>query len=345
MQPSKDQSEASEGTPPPPTAPLMAPPQPRAEPIIAHAPSFLNSATFRTELGAPADWTDPCMPFNPSALPPLPEIPHSEIARLAVRHKTVAYQYYLTSTELPPRYGATLDTYELLEGIGDAYLTSAVSRILRQLYPDLPTGPLFVSSVAPRSRSRGKREREADRPGQDLRERLVRNDTISWLALHYNLPSRLEFDAVTNMRLKQSIAADLFEAHIGGLIEFEDRERKSTTLDEWLKGVFHEDVWTSMRETKDGLKLRKVEQEVMRLEHRRLKKAKHIARWECSLCDDEPQRGDQAKFLFDTLDPAKGWHAKLYVDGEFVSCGHSKFKKEAEVAAGVNHARRLKKAR
>lgn len=42
------------------------------------------------------------------------------------------------------------------------------------------------------------------------------------------------------------------------------------------------------------------------------------------------------RFAFDDVDPRKGWHARMYVEGTLVSCGRARGRKDAEIAASNN---------
>ncbi|GAA5845261.1 hypothetical protein JCM5353_006785 [Sporobolomyces roseus] len=290
--------------------------------VAVNRASYLHTNSLRNTLNTPDDWQDPFMPFDPSKLPPLLEIPCPELASRAVRHKNAHQEESNQQYEGSRRYEFMRDSYEVLEGVGDAILAGAVCRILLKRYPDLTTGPLF-----------------------DLRERLVRNDTISYLSLAYDLPSRLEFDPLTRVNKRQSVAADLFEAHIGALIQYEDRGGKVIGLDTWLFDIFSPSVWPTMESTAAELKARKLEQDHLRLEQKRRKDnlAGRTERWKCARCDLELSSVlVPPKFVFDTVDSDKGWHAKLYLDGQFTSCGRSKNKKDAEFAAAINHVRGLR---
>jgi dsRNA-specific ribonuclease len=106
---------------------------------------------------------------------------------------------------------------------------------------------------------------------QVLHRKLVRNDTISYLSLAYGLPSRLEFSCATDLSERQGIAADLWEAHIGGLFEYEDHTGISIGIQEWLEKVFDESVWPTMESTGMELRARKLEQDEVRAEQQRRK--------------------------------------------------------------------------
>lgn len=95
-------------------------------------------------LNTPPAWSDPQILFDPSNLPPLLEIPDTKIASQAVRHKTVHRTESDSGSLLLRRYDWDLDSYEILEAVGDLYLGAAVGRVLRKRFPNLTASILYV---------------------------------------------------------------------------------------------------------------------------------------------------------------------------------------------------------
>ncbi|GAA5872880.1 hypothetical protein JCM16303_006863 [Sporobolomyces ruberrimus] len=282
--------------------------------VVYCAPSLLDASALRQSLRAPPAWADPYILFDPSKLPPLLEIPDPKIASQAVRHKNKHLEGPNVDLKNPRRYEWDLDSYEVFEGLGDKYLGASVGRSLRKRYPGLTTGPLSV-----------------------LSQKLVRNDTISYLSLAYGLLSRLEFNRARDQDQNQNVAADLFEAHIGGLMEYEDQEGIRVGIDEWLAKVFDDSVWPTLAYTAQELRARKLEQDQKYLEHKQKSTGSQVTRWTCSFCDLELDTVlPKPRFAFDDTDPNKGWHARMYIEGTLVSCGRARARKDAEIAASNN---------
>ena len=72
---------------------------------------------------------------------------------------------------------------------------------------------------------------------------------MSYLSAAYKLPETVIYSSVINVAEDQSVAADLFEAHIGALVRFEMETGESTGVDEWLKNIFDPVIWVGVAET------------------------------------------------------------------------------------------------
>lgn len=90
-------------------------------------------------------------------------------------------------------------------------------------------------------------------PRQDLAQRLFRNLTLSYLSAAYKLPETLLHDCVGDARRDQSIAADLFEAHVGALVRLEMTTGEKFGVDAWLERIFDPSIWYGVGEMAKGL--------------------------------------------------------------------------------------------
>ncbi|GAA5901786.1 ribonuclease III domain-containing protein [Sporobolomyces salmoneus] len=281
-------------------------------------------------------WNDPLLSFDKDKLPPLLEIPTPSLARQAVRHPSYRLEIDLGGSdsdgsgsgdsswsqqheEVWNRYAHECQSYEVLETIGDAILYSSITQILCCKFPAMTSGPL-----------------------SDIRKRLLSNDTLSHLSLAYGLPQRLLHNIGDQTASGQKLAADLFEAHVGGLSK--DATMNPTHVHEWLEQVYSFEVWPTLERTATEMEQRKMELELTRLAR---KPAPSIgedrgSQWTCPRCDvrvtSVPHHFDA---IYDTFDPKKGWHCSIYQDGLFRSCGHAVGKREATFVAAFNNVKTL----
>ncbi|GAA6015343.1 hypothetical protein JCM10207_008956 [Rhodosporidiobolus poonsookiae] len=274
----------------PTTPPLFS--SPPTEASTSSADTSKTAATdsspvqrLRKRLGPPADWRNPTLAINVDALPPLPPISNPSLARQARLHRSEVKQSTskVSAVEL---YAREHLSYEPLELVGDRQLGASVVKILFERYPNMLTGALG-----------------------HLLQSLTDNVTLAYLSLSYQLPSHFEHNSKEFPKLAsdQKLAADLFEAHVGGLVL-----DSAEGLSEWLCAVFSPSVFPEMGIIADQLQERP-------------------AVWTCTDCL-EPFR-DRLTLEYDGQDPTDGWHVRLLVDGNKVSCGRGKSKKEAEAAA------------
>ncbi|KAG9900923.1 hypothetical protein KCU94_g8257, partial [Aureobasidium melanogenum] len=122
-------------------------------------------------------------------LPTLPQVPDGPYSRAPFVHK---------SSSQHDRTSAVGDmTYERLEFLGDAYLEVIATRLIFSRYPHLAAG------------------RQAQ-----IRERLVKNDTLTQFSMAYNFQDRLKAGGGERELGKASgkILADVFEAYVAAVI-------------------------------------------------------------------------------------------------------------------------------
>ncbi|KAG9636984.1 hypothetical protein KCU69_g19389, partial [Aureobasidium melanogenum] len=122
-------------------------------------------------------------------LPTLPQVPDGPYSRAPFVHK---------SSSQHDRTSAVGDmTYERLEFLGDAYLEVIATRLIFSRYPHLAAG------------------RQAQ-----IRERLVKNDTLTQFSMAYHFQDRLKAGGGERELGKASgkILADVFEAYVAAVI-------------------------------------------------------------------------------------------------------------------------------
>ncbi|KAI0161250.1 ribonuclease III [Xylariaceae sp. FL1272] len=139
-------------------------------------------------------WEPKDIPSDGS-LPPIPKITDPILEKAARTHKAVTI-------------GNELD-YERLEWIGDAYLYLISTSFIYQTFPNLAPGQ-----------------------SSQLRERLVKNDTLADLSIKYAINEHAQFPrefdvhgkhtnggvTIASKNSRKKVLGDLFEAYIGALI-------------------------------------------------------------------------------------------------------------------------------
>lgn len=80
---------------------------------------------------------------------------------------------------------------------------------------------------------------------QKVREAFVNNTTLSYLSAHYGLSAVAvcSIKSAGHLRESQNLAADLFEAHIGGLYLDLQAQGKRDVWERWIFDVFSPDVF------------------------------------------------------------------------------------------------------
>jgi ribonuclease-3 len=162
--------------------------------------SSINTATKSLELFQPSTIKDsevgshlhnpPIFSASPTfSLPELPQVPEGPYSQAPFIHK---------SNSQHDRTSAIGDmTYERLEFLGDAYLEVIATRLIFSRYPHLAAG------------------RQAQ-----IRERLVKNDTLTRFSAKYRFQDRLKAGQGERELAKASgkILADVFEAYVAAII-------------------------------------------------------------------------------------------------------------------------------
>lgn len=150
---------------------------------------FQPSTIRHAEVGSHnsnSSFSSTCQQFP---LPTLPQVPDGPYSRAPFVHK---------SSSQHDRTSAIGDmTYERLEFLGDAYLEVIATRLIFSRYPHLAAG------------------RQAQ-----IRERLVKNDTLTQFSMAYGFQDRLKAGGGERELGKASgkILADVFEAYVAAII-------------------------------------------------------------------------------------------------------------------------------
>ena len=137
-------------------------------------------------------------------LPALPQVPKGPYSQAPFTHK---------STSQHDRVSAVGDlTYERLEFLGDAYLEVIATRLIFSRYPHLAAG------------------RQAQ-----IRERLVKNETLTQFSIAYGFQDRLQAHESEreSSKVNGKILADVFEAYVAAVI-LSDPESGFKRAEAWL---------------------------------------------------------------------------------------------------------------
>ncbi|GAB7347962.1 hypothetical protein MBLNU459_g5467t1 [Dothideomycetes sp. NU459] len=194
---------------------LGAGPLDSAVQLLAALSSRDKTATASLDLFQPNTISQPALHhYSPtslpshSALPTLPEVPQGPYSEAPFTHK---------STIQHDRVSAAGDlTYERLEFLGDAYIEIIATRLIFSRYPHLAAG------------------RQAQ-----IRERLVKNETLSEFSRAYHFRDRLHVNdqeagaAPQNPKGAGKILADVFEAYTAAVV-LSDPARGFERVEAWL---------------------------------------------------------------------------------------------------------------
>lgn len=77
---------------------------------------------------------------------------------------------------------------------------------------------------------------------QDYTNYLTANRTLSFLSLAYGLPNRIIHTSGPDLALNQKVAADVFEAYVGGVYD----DAGSEGLSGWLDSLFKLETWPAL---------------------------------------------------------------------------------------------------
>jgi ribonuclease III len=144
-----------------------------------------------------------------SLLPPLPPI-REDLYKTVFTHQSQA----------PNKPGSQTGSYERLEFIGDAYIELMATRLIWDKFKDLPAGRL-----------------------SQIRELLVKNDSLSEIAVQYGLDQRVSASAEVKNNPKNwtKVKGDVIEAYVAALV-LDDKKMGDVgfkAAEQWL----HE-LWT-----------------------------------------------------------------------------------------------------
>ncbi|MCJ1307231.1 hypothetical protein MMC25_000877 [Agyrium rufum] len=179
-------------------------------PTQVHVPnSFTPEPSYQQAYYTSTTSSSPSKP-NPSSLPALPAILSPDLEATAFTHAGTIYATGPRRTALH---------YDRLEFVGDAYIELIATRLLYTRYPKLPAGRL-----------------------SQLRELLVKNETLSEYSLAYNFDERARLPKSyaagdTTRKLWVKTLGDVFEAYVAALI-LSDPEHGFVRAEAWLTGLW-----------------------------------------------------------------------------------------------------------
>ena len=151
----------------------------------------------------------------PLSLPPLPPVKDGELSIAPFKHKsTVSYNRSSSTTDI---------TYERLEFLGDAYIELIASRLIFERFTHLPAGQQ-----------------------SQLRELLVKNETLAEYSRAYDFDKRVEVGALVTMvedskhkgnKGFNKVCGDVFEAYVAAVI-LSDAEDGFAVVEKWLTALW-----------------------------------------------------------------------------------------------------------
>ncbi|GAA5885295.1 hypothetical protein JCM6882_009557 [Rhodosporidiobolus microsporus] len=296
-------------------------------------PSSLSSPplvpTGRAPPSADLDWAPSHFPINTTRLPPLPSI---RSPSLAVQARTTKDYVGMKAGRLSNyNYDDEVGSYRRLEWMGDSKLHDLYAKRLFRRLPEVGSGVL-----------------------SSLRESLSSNNTHSYISWAYGLDRTLLEPPSPKKPSKrwrplsqaQSIVADLFEAHIGALVE-EDREPE---VDAWA-AAFFAGVSEELEEQAERLvQETRAKEAVSRSEMKKRVREENTFEGGCevdpatkrartSYLADCPSRPDPSPCLRfnDRIDSDGAWHTHLVLGDGTVGCGRGKKQHHAHDAAMNNY--------
>ena len=175
----------------------------------------MSKRKFDNNSPAGPDEKRPCFGSNePQDLPPIPPI-DKELSKTVFTHQSVVSKLDMANPAA---------SYERLEFLGDAYIELMATRLIWDKFKDLPAGRL-----------------------SQLREVLVKNETLGNIAVMYGLDKRIVTTSGVKTNLKQwtKVKGDVIEAYVAAIVEA-DNEVGGTgflTAQRWL----HQ-LWTPQLE-------------------------------------------------------------------------------------------------
>lgn len=144
-----------------------------------------------------------------TSLPPLPPISPAMAKSVFTHQSKVSYKDDMNQSA----------SYERLEFIGDIYVELMATRFVMDQFKDLPVGRL-----------------------SQIRESLVRNETLGEIAVKYGLDKRLTAPAEVknNPRQWTKVKGDLVEAYVAAIVSADDEIGRTgfATAENWLRQLW-----------------------------------------------------------------------------------------------------------
>ncbi|KAI6844391.1 hypothetical protein KC340_g746 [Hortaea werneckii] len=182
-------------------------------PAYAHDEAFNKLPPLVAHLGSVPGHT----PFTtPKGLPSLPDITDPALKDAPFRHKSTVNDYNRSAN-------STDITYEKLEFLGDAYLELLASRLLYTRFPHITAGQQ-----------------------SQLRELLVKNETLAQYAHTYNFDRRVQVGDLERMQQDSKergnkgfnkVLGDVFEAYIAAVI-LSSPDEGFAIAEKWMQSLW-----------------------------------------------------------------------------------------------------------
>ena len=182
------------------------------KPQLSYGEALEKLPPVTSELDDVPSYTHFTVPSN--GLPPLPEVKDGHLSIAPFRHKSAVAYNRSTSSSQPDNV-----TYEKLEFLGDAQLELIASRLIYQRFSHLLAGQQ-----------------------SQLRELLVKNETLSEYARAYGFEKRVQVGDLESM-LQDSkdrgnkgfnkVLGDVFEAYIAAVV-LSDHENGFAVVEKWM---------------------------------------------------------------------------------------------------------------
>lgn len=156
---------------------------------------------------------DSSSPTLPTSLPPLPQLAPDYAAGPFIHKSAAVYSRNSKIKDL---------SYERLEFLGDAYIELIASEIIYARFPYLPAGQM-----------------------SQLRESLVRNDTLAEYSVAYGFDKRIELDSFRQMEAGASkgnkglkkVFGDVFEAYLAAVVLSDPKDGRANA-EKWLAALW-----------------------------------------------------------------------------------------------------------
>ncbi|GAA6004664.1 uncharacterized protein JCM10292_005709 [Rhodotorula paludigena] len=247
----------------------------------------------------PSEWTPSLLSFNAAALPALPDITDSALRAKAATHKSALPS--VTSRSSFAHRVAETKSNRRLEWVGDACLHWILSWAIQKNYPKAVSGALSLA-----------------------REKVTANATLSYISLAYALPEALRAtsDPLSDypVHLRQKIAADALEAHVGAVLEEALDPLRCSVLLKWAEAFATSTVFPEL----DNL-VRQSNEKSFQVAPQSVPAKR----------GPEPATSEEVWRFDDEHRGKDGWTSTVWFNGRRIASGAGRKKSEAREAARV----------
>ncbi|GAA5988694.1 hypothetical protein JCM5350_003853 [Sporobolomyces pararoseus] len=278
----------------------------------------------------PSTWAPAAYTLNMGDLPPLPDIRTPKLSKQAVTTKDLLiHQDYMNGDN----QGCEVASYRPLEWLGDGKLHQVYTESLYRLLPGVGSGILST-----------------------LRERLGANTTHAHVAWAYEFDIRILEPPHPSQPRKgwqplsraQNIIADLFEAHIGALVE----EGRQAEVERWVNDLLEKIKVNLVKQAEEMTAEARDKNKESRGDKKKRKAEENVfdRGWEL----DPLTRRRRTSLLVncpavplplrkiplcrwdDRTDADGQWHSHLISDNTTIACGRGKKQTQAHDSATAN---------